>query len=151
MPRRPVPLETRFWNMVDKSNGDGCWEWLGAIHKVGYGAIGSGTRPSRALYAHRVSWELHNGAIPEGQLVCHTCDNRKCVNPDHMFLGTHKDNQRDMAIKGRGVNILNPPDIPRIRKMLDDGFSTTVIGRKFGVTPGTISSISRGVSWAWIK
>lgn len=76
----------------------GCWHFTGYINKAGYGQI---KIINNVIHAHRASWILHNGHVPSGLLVCHKCDNPKCVNPDHLFLGTHKDNAIDMVIKGR--------------------------------------------------
>jgi hypothetical protein len=76
--------------------GRGCWEWMGFIRPSGYGQV------HQNKLAHRVSWELHNGPIPNGVLVLHKCDNKSCVNPDHLFLGSHRDNTQDMMSKGRG-------------------------------------------------
>jgi hypothetical protein len=85
-----------IWDRVNR--GDGCWVWRGCTAKNGYGmARVSG----RTQYAHRVAWEVTNGSIPEGLYICHKCDNRLCVRPDHLFLGSHADNMRDMASKGR--------------------------------------------------
>lgn len=76
----------------------GCWDFKGAINATGYGVVGFN---GKVMQAHRLSWFLHNGEIPDGLLVCHRCDNRRCCNPDHLFIGTHKDNTQDMILKGR--------------------------------------------------
>ncbi len=92
-------LEERFWAKVNKT--DGCWEWVGRKSPKGYGEI-DGT--NYTVRAHRLSWELHYGPIPEGKLICHHCDNPPCVRPDHLFVGTIGDNNRDMCAKGRLVS-----------------------------------------------
>lgn len=95
----PKPLIPRFWEKVQKS--DGCWVWTGATMKSrgGYGAFNVGEH--RVKYAHRFSWEIHNGPIPDRMFICHHCDNPKCVRPDHLFLGDHWDNMADATFKGR--------------------------------------------------
>lgn len=92
-------LSERFWQKVAKQD-DGCWVWQGARAGHGYGTLKRGERGLTKL-AHRISWELHFGAIPDGMCVCHHCDEPPCVNPDHLFLGTVKDNVGDMLEKGR--------------------------------------------------
>jgi hypothetical protein len=89
-------VEDRFWANVDKS-GD-CWEWQASVNLDGYGRF---CLKGKRIRAHRLSWVLANGEIPEGMCVLHKCDNPPCVSPDHLFLGTRADNVRDMVQKGR--------------------------------------------------
>jgi hypothetical protein len=98
---RYVPIEERFWGKVRKSKD--CWEWIGARCRAGYGSLGL-SRSRKRISAHRFSWELHHGPIPESLFVCHHCDNPRCVRPDHLFLGTRTDNTWDAIRKGRWKN-----------------------------------------------
>ncbi len=105
-PIRPVvrgaSLSDRFWSKVRRSRA--CWEWTGATRN-GYGAFSVGNRQeNRLLGAHRIAWEIQFGAVPDGLHVLHKCDNRKCVRPAHLFVGTPKDNLDDMSSKDRWRN-----------------------------------------------
>ena len=96
-----------FWGRVNKAAAGGCWVWTGYRQKFGHGAMGyrdpvRGGRSVKTILAHRYSWELVNGPVPEGLCVLHRCDNPPCVNPEHLFLGTRSDNGKDMWRKGRG-------------------------------------------------
>ena len=104
--KTPKPLAERFWPKVRMGDDDECWEWTGSIQSGGYGSIGVGSMANgtrRVVPAHRAAWELEVGPIPHYYQVCHHCDNRKCVNPNHLYLGTQKDNIRDMMDRGRWV------------------------------------------------
>jgi len=90
----------RFWAKVKKTSG--CWLWVGAKQRRGYGYLHNGGHSKRKpIRAHRYSWEIHNGPIPAGLWVLHKCDAPSCVNPAHLFLGTRSDNMKDAASKGR--------------------------------------------------
>lgn len=96
----------RFWAKVRKSD-NGCWEWTANGNNYGYGKLRVGSRTDgsrRSIRAHRLAYELACGPIPVGMNVCHRCDNRRCVRPDHLFLGTTQDNIRDRVAKGRSSN-----------------------------------------------
>src|SRR5579885_1586253 len=104
-----------FWAMVNKSSVDGCWEWCGAKYTNGYGRFSPYHHLSYG--AHRVSYTLSFGSIPQGLLVLHRCDNPPCVRPDHLFIGTAKDNALDRAKKGRGKNRPMPGEHNPIAKL----------------------------------
>lgn len=92
----------RFWPKVDKSGGqDGCWEWKGCTDNTRNGGYGMFTMDYRSHRAHRIAYELTHGPIPDGLVACHHCDNPRCCNPSHLFIGTVADNNADRERKGR--------------------------------------------------
>lgn len=114
--RARAPLEERFWAKVQKVEG-GCWEWTGALTARGYGVIALGGRKAGVARAHRLSLILHGRPCPDDLVVCHRCDNRRCVNPDHLFVGTQLENVWDMMAKGRH----SPPPRRGADASWDDG------------------------------
>lgn len=92
-------MEQRFKKKYLINDQTDCWEWTASKNNIGYGMFRFDSNGMRT--AHRVSYEMHKGPIPQGHVVCHTCDNPKCVNPDHLWTGTLKDNAQDMVAKGR--------------------------------------------------
>lgn len=96
-----MSIHQKFWNKVERNEITECLEWTGRISKDGYGCFVS---KKKYYTAHRVAYQICIGDIPRGLFICHKCDNRKCVNPLHLFIGTHQDNMNDMVRKGRSKN-----------------------------------------------
>jgi len=150
-------LEERFWAKVEKRGPDECWEWTASVNTCGYGALGSGKRDGLLVLAHRLAWKLASGPVPAGLCVCHTCDNRRCVNPTHLFLGTPADNMADMTAKGReargesqGLAKLTNVDVRDIRTSFKNGIKQSVLARRFEVSRSTIHMVVRRKTWARI-
>jgi len=99
--RKPEDPAVRFWRKVSKT--DSCWIWMAGVTSSGYGQFMVGKSPSIKAYAHRFSWTLAHGPIPDGLFVCHRCDTPRCVRPDHLFLGTARENMHDALRKHRPV------------------------------------------------
>ena len=156
----PPVVVARFWSKVDVQIGtDVCWEWQGGKCRDGYGNF---KLNGRATGAHRIAYELHYGEHPGELHVCHRCDNRSCVNPYHLFLGTPADNSADMAAKGRahGPGLkgednpsarLTEADVLKIRELIAQGLTNIAIARRYGVTHSMISAIRRGKAWAHVQ
>lgn len=152
-PRKP--LTERFWEKVDKRGPDECWRWTAGKNRAGYGTIKVCEKTEKA---HRISWEIHHGPIPEGMCVLHHCDNPACVNPVHLWLGDRDANNRDMTEKGRrargeahGISELTEQDVHGIHFLLDAGHSQRAIAYSYGVDQKTISRINTGETWGWLK
>lgn len=146
----------KFWLLVDKKSNDECWNWLGGISDNGYGAIDI---DGKTISTHRFSYSISKGKIPEGLKVLHSCDNRGCVNPNHLFVGTAKDNTQDMISKGR----LNPPigercgnakvtksQVLEIRELWKSGMKQKNIAPIYGLANAYISTIVNRKVWKHI-
>jgi hypothetical protein len=153
---RVRPIEDRFWENVDQTPGQGpqgdCWEWTKGRVDQGYGRLSVGDGEVRA---HRLSYEIAFGPIPDGMMVCHHCDNPPCCNPNHLFLGTALDNSDDKVAKRRHLfgmghhkAKLTDDDVRTIRA---DGRMQIELAAAYGVTQGLIGMIKRREIWAHIE
>lgn len=167
-------LSDRFWSKADKTPGNGigdCWFWTSTIDKMGRGTFKVSAKRGN-VQAHRQAYELAKGAIPEGLCVLHVCDVGKCVNPDHLFVGTQKDNVQDAINKGRWIvpynrdkqdmtdkqvgsknnyAKLDEDKVKEIKKMLDRGLTHKTIASYFDVSRATIGAIHTGKAWTHVK
>ena len=146
----------RFYKYISKSDHPlipfcDCWVWIGDCHRDGYGRFRpGGSAPS--VQAHRFSYELFNGPIPDGMKVLHSCDYHPCVNPNHLFLGTQKDNMQDMIKKGRKFvesipQKLSVEKVREIRSLIKQGITQKKIARNFGISQQTVSDIATRKIW----
>jgi len=160
-----MPQE-RFWKFVDKRGPDECWEWTGNVSHNGYGQLRGATR-NATVRAHRLSYEMHVGPIPSNLLcLCqgnnrrlHKCDNPKCVNPNHLFLGNQFENIQDKMRKGRaatgvrhGRAKLNPEKVREARLLRAQGWTYRKIAERFAVSEGAIHhTLFYGINWRDVR
>lgn len=152
---KPKPLADRFWKQVYKAAPNGCWHWTGAKCGSGYGTIKVGKK-RRQMLSHRLAWLLTHHSLPDERLVLHGCDNRICVNPEHLSLGTHLDNSIDCQSKGRrakttwatgesnGRAKLSTTDVVAIRQ---SAASHVFLAVQFKITPTAIMNIRKRKLW----
>jgi hypothetical protein len=152
-PRARASIENRFWKKVHKT--DCCWTWIGTRKPNQYGAIQSGGVGSKTLLAHRVSYEIHKGKIPVGMVVMHSCDNPSCVNPEHLSLGTFKENTADMIAKGRKVSVpihgekngKSRLNLTQVEYIKGCDKTNAALARELNVSVNCIRSVRIGRTW----
>jgi len=144
--------EESFWNNVELCEPNRCWKWRGGFRSSGYGHT---SRYRKDESAHRLAWEFwNNKKIPKGMFACHKCDNPACCNPNHIFIGTPKENSEDMVRKNRQVSgerhwcsKLTKEQVSKIKEMRNNGETLTAIGKIFGITHGMVGHIASGRNW----
>jgi DNA-binding XRE family transcriptional regulator len=151
MESKMIP-KNRIENKVELVTESGCWIWMGTTTSRGYGQL---IDDNKKYYAHRASYEAFIGEIPKGMYVCHRCDNRFCVNPNHLFVGTQKDNLQDMRNKGRSTRgeknaqaKLTHAQVAMIKVCLKHkAQKDEQLAKQFGVSRQTINLIKQGKRW----
>ena len=147
------PVEQRFWAKVRKSFlKDGCWPWQAHCNDDGYGKI---KIDGKVISAHRLSWEIHFGPIPEGMKVLHKCDNPPCVRPDHLFLGTDLDNHKDCVTKGRDFHIYGSQHwaaklteaIVKECRRLSKTQTARSLAKKYNISESIMGQVIKGKRW----
>lgn len=155
MPPKYGTLEERFWAQTTRDPNSGCWPCLAAGPR-GYSLIRLPTPSKKKIYAHRLSWEIHNGPIPTSMQVFHKCDVPCCVNPKHLFLGTHVDNMADKKRKGRAPRLRGEQGRGakltehEVREIRASKLNYAKLSRIYGVCPEQISNVSRRRHWTHI-
>jgi len=151
MPRKTP--EERFWSKVDKKGPDECWEWNTRVSNGGYARIKIN---GKYYQAHRVSYRLNCGPIPKGMLVLHKCDNKICLNPNHLELGNQSKNMKDRSLRGR-INMKNErnPNAKlswdKVREIRSSSLTRGELANKYGISKGHISWVKHNKSWKEVK
>lgn len=154
MPRKIVDLDAHFHSLLSKDTVTGCWNWIGMKYWTGYGVF---YIERKGYAAHRIAYEMYIGPIPKGLLVLHKCDNRACCNPEHLWLGKHKDNTNDCIDKGRFKVLpgsknhnakLDERQVVEMRGLYHNaGFSITELASTYGVSQGNVHRIVNNKMW----
>lgn len=138
----------RFYKYVNVGKPDECWEWIGGTSNTGYGVFSFDSKPVKAS---RFAFWITTGIWPGDLLVCHHCDNRLCVNPAHLFIGTQKDNIQDAARKGCMAKKLTEEDVREIRVEYGIGTRSSWLADKYGVSQVMISRVIKRKNWSHVK
>lgn len=144
----------RFRDKTDELDEDSCWEWRGAKYQNGYGMVSLKRGKRKTFSAHRVSWSLWNQAtILPGVMICHTCDNRGCVNPKHLYAGTGVDNNNDTVRRNRGNRKIGEDcswaklTKENVQEILESKEKQAFLAKKFNLSQSTVSQIKSGKRW----
>ena len=142
-------MEERYWRMVLCGLSiDDCWDWNGTKSGWGYGNLNAGQR--KYAHAHRISWEIHNGPIPDGMWVLHHCDNPPCSNPRHLYLGSHSDNVDDRQARARTNAKLDHEKVRQIVTLVLCRIPRAEVADLFGVSDSTIDAVACGQNWSHV-
>ncbi len=149
-----IPLVERLQRRLKHDPQTGCLEWMGYRHPKGYGQIGRGSHEEGLVYTHIAAWEIAHGvSVPDGMFVCHHCNNPPCCNPEHLFIGSAKDNTDDMIQKmrhsygERHATKLNDRDARAVRELVRRGFTQQEIADEYRIARSMVGHIAQGNRW----